>query len=66
IGKAVESLTRDIMLIQGDGDKQRAIEFKAKYGRLQEPVKQALNKLSDVPIDIAPIWVDINELRAKY
>ncbi|KAJ2310146.1 hypothetical protein IWW54_003350 [Coemansia sp. RSA 2705] len=66
IGKAVESLTRDIMLIQGDGDKQRAIEFKAKYGRLQEPVKQALDKLNDVPIDIAPIWVDINELRAKY
>ncbi|KAJ2057735.1 hypothetical protein GGI17_005467 [Coemansia sp. S146] len=61
----VADLTRDIMLIQGDGDKQRAVEFKDRYGRVVPEVKTALDRLRDVPIDIAPIWVDINELRKQ-
>ncbi|KAJ2801614.1 hypothetical protein H4R21_002735 [Coemansia helicoidea] len=64
IPQAVSDLTRDIMLIQGDGDKARADEFRAKYGVLSPPVKQALDSL-DAPIDIAPIWVDIERLRAE-
>ncbi|PIA15765.1 MutT/nudix family protein [Coemansia reversa NRRL 1564] len=64
ITQAVSDLTRDIMLIQGDGDKQRAIEFKDKYGNISAPVKAALDSMKSVPIDIAPIWVDINNLRA--
>ncbi|KAJ2821744.1 hypothetical protein IWW50_004512 [Coemansia erecta] len=66
IAQAVRDLTHDIMMIQGDGDKQRAVEFKNTYGVLSEPVKQALQSMKSVPIDIAPVWVDINELRAKY
>ncbi|KAJ1730005.1 hypothetical protein LPJ61_003248 [Coemansia biformis] len=65
IAQAVSDLTRDIMLIQGDGDKSRADQFKAKYGVLSPPVKTALEQL-DAPIDIAPIWVDINNLRASF
>ncbi|KAJ2872902.1 hypothetical protein GGH93_003654 [Coemansia aciculifera] len=61
----VADLTRDIMLIQGDGDKQRAVEFRERYGRVVPEVKTALDRLRDVPIDIAPIWVDINELRKQ-
>ncbi|PIA15753.1 hypothetical protein COEREDRAFT_8995 [Coemansia reversa NRRL 1564] len=64
ITQAVSDLTRDIMLIQGDGDKQRAVEFKDKYGNISAPVKAALDSMKSVPIDIAPIWVDINNLRA--
>ncbi|KAJ2157476.1 hypothetical protein GGF46_004482 [Coemansia sp. RSA 552] len=66
IALAVSDLTRDIMLIQGDGDKQRAVEFRNKYGVVGPNVKQALDAMKDVPVDIAPIWVDIAELRAKY
>ncbi|KAJ2716017.1 hypothetical protein H4R19_000882 [Coemansia spiralis] len=64
IPQAVADLTRDIMLIQGDGDKLRAEQFRAKYGVLSPPVKQALDAL-DAPIDIAPIWVAIDRLRAE-
>ncbi|KAJ2747518.1 hypothetical protein GGI20_000507 [Coemansia sp. BCRC 34301] len=63
IPSAVADLTRDIMLIQGDGVKQRAVEFRERYGALAPSVKRALEKLKRVPIDIAPIWADINELR---
>ncbi|KAJ2807552.1 hypothetical protein H4S07_003570 [Coemansia furcata] len=65
IASAVAQLTSDIMLIQGDGDKLRAVEFRERYGLILPSVKNALNRLKDVPIDIAPIWVDINELRQK-
>ncbi|KAJ2337223.1 hypothetical protein GGI00_000378, partial [Coemansia sp. RSA 2681] len=64
ISRVVSDLTRDIMLIQGDGVKLRAVEFKERYGVLAPSVKRALEKLKSVPIDIAPIWCDINELRA--
>ncbi|KAJ2777513.1 hypothetical protein H4R18_005117 [Coemansia javaensis] len=62
IPQAVSDLTREIMLIQGDGDKQRADEFKRRYGALSPPVQAALAAL-DAPIDIAPVWVDIARLR---
>ncbi|KAJ1924051.1 hypothetical protein GGI09_003365 [Coemansia sp. S100] len=65
IGKVVADLTRDIMIIQGDGDRQRAEVFRDRYGRILPEVKTALDRLRDVPIDIAPIWVDINELRKQ-
>ncbi|KAJ2008148.1 hypothetical protein H4R26_000353 [Coemansia thaxteri] len=66
VGKVVSDLTRDIMLIQGNGDKQEAVKFKSKYGLVLPSVKIALDKLKPIPIDIAPIWADINELRSKY
>ncbi|KAJ2510237.1 hypothetical protein GGI11_005562, partial [Coemansia sp. RSA 2049] len=63
IDGAVANLTRDIMLIQGDGDKPRAAAFRDKYGVLAPSVAQALDRLAHVPIDIAPVWADIAELR---
>ncbi|KAJ2691079.1 hypothetical protein IWW39_000287 [Coemansia spiralis] len=54
------------MLIQGDGDKERAVAFKERYGRLVPDVAVVLERLRDVPIDIAPVWADINELREQY
>ncbi|KAJ2256180.1 hypothetical protein EV176_007101 [Coemansia sp. RSA 451] len=66
IEQAVSDLTRDIMLIQGNGDKQAAQAFRDKYGVVSEPVRLALESMKHVPIDIAPVWVDIKELRAQY
>ncbi|KAJ2850631.1 hypothetical protein IWW36_001742 [Coemansia brasiliensis] len=66
ITQAVSNLTRDIMVIQGDGDKQRAGEFKRKYGVVTPAIQKALDELADVPIDIAPIWVDIENLQKQY
>ncbi|KAJ2032475.1 hypothetical protein IWW57_000201 [Coemansia sp. S610] len=56
----------DIMLIQGDGDKERAVAFRERYGQLVPEVAAALERLRDVPIDIAPVWADIIELREQY
>ncbi|KAJ2723111.1 hypothetical protein GGI07_002870 [Coemansia sp. Benny D115] len=64
--QAVKDLTRDIMLIQGDGDKARAVEFKRKYGALSDGVSGALAKLKSLPVDVDPVWKDIEELRAQY
>ncbi|ORX65675.1 hypothetical protein DL89DRAFT_270731 [Linderina pennispora] len=66
IGAAVEELTHEIMMIQGNGDKERAVAFREKYGVLAPEVKQALENLKGVPIDIAPIWVDIENLRRQF
>ncbi|KAJ2392268.1 hypothetical protein H4S02_000878 [Coemansia sp. RSA 2611] len=54
------------MLIQGDGDKERAVAFRERYGQLVPEVAAALERLRDVPIDIAPVWADIIELREQY
>ncbi|KAJ1881764.1 hypothetical protein H4R99_000976 [Coemansia sp. RSA 1722] len=64
--KAVENLTREIMLIQGDGDKQRAVEFRNKYGRLDSNVERALSNMKNVPVDVDPVWKDIEELRQLF
>ncbi|KAJ1803147.1 hypothetical protein LPJ56_005951, partial [Coemansia sp. RSA 2599] len=64
--KAVVELTREIMLIQGDGDKERAVEFRNRYGVLDDNVSRALASLRDVPVDVDPVWKDIEELRQIY
>ncbi|KAJ2622779.1 hypothetical protein H4R22_005156, partial [Coemansia sp. RSA 1290] len=63
---SVAKLTHDIMMIQGNGDKQKAVEFKLKYGKVTPIIKKALDELADVPIDIAPIWADMESLRKQY
>ncbi|KAJ2783603.1 hypothetical protein GGI15_002518 [Coemansia interrupta] len=62
---AVENLTKEIMIIQGDGDREGALRFRDKYGVLAECVKEAVDRLEDVPVDIEPVWKDIEELRAR-
>ncbi|KAJ2078980.1 hypothetical protein H4R24_004105 [Coemansia sp. RSA 988] len=63
--QAVSDLTSDIMILQGNGDKQRALEFKDQYGHMSLTIKDALNSIKSVPYDIIPIWADIDDLRSK-
>jgi hypothetical protein len=56
IEAAVTALTREILLIQGDGSKARAQEFLSKYGINRDYTKAALAHLANVPIDIQPIY----------
>ncbi|ERN07090.1 nudix hydrolase 3 isoform X1 [Amborella trichopoda] len=53
---AVESLSREILTIQAQGDKPAAASLLDKYGQLAQPLSQALDKLEkiQVPVDIAP------------
>ncbi|KAI8992663.1 hypothetical protein BDB01DRAFT_841816 [Pilobolus umbonatus] len=56
IRSAVSDLTRDILILQGDGDKQAVDAFVAKYGTLGEETKIALKRIDSagIPVDIRP------------
>ncbi|KAK9709815.1 hypothetical protein K7432_008770 [Basidiobolus ranarum] len=54
IDHAVEALTREIMVIQGNGNKSEAEQFLNTYGINREYTQLALKKLANIPIDIQP------------
>ncbi|XP_015895813.3 nudix hydrolase 3 isoform X1 [Ziziphus jujuba] len=55
---AVESLSREILTIQAQGDKEAASLLLQKYSKMSEPLKIALQKLENirVPVDIVPTF----------
>lgn len=55
---AVEGLSREILTIQAQGDKEAAGLLLQKYGVMTEPLKVALEKLENiqVPVDVAPTF----------
>ncbi|GAU21061.1 hypothetical protein TSUD_132730 [Trifolium subterraneum] len=58
IEDAVEGLSREILTIQAQGDKEAAGLLLQKYGVMTEPLKVALEKLENiqVPVDVAPTF----------
>ncbi|KAI8637371.1 hypothetical protein BD408DRAFT_486281 [Parasitella parasitica] len=56
IRSAVSDLTRDILILQGDGDKSAVDEFVKNYGVLHKDTKDALARIDDagIPVDIRP------------
>ncbi|ORY01756.1 hypothetical protein K493DRAFT_312274 [Basidiobolus meristosporus CBS 931.73] len=56
IEESVSSLVKEIMTIQGDGDKAKATTFLNTYGVIKDHTAKALEKLKSVPTDIQPIW----------
>ncbi len=61
---AVTTLTREIMTIQATGDYARAKELLDHMVVIRPEVKRLLDRLSDVPVDIAPRFVTADELTA--
>lgn len=47
---AVESLSREILTIQAQGDKEAAGLLLQKYSTMTEPLKVALNKLENIQV----------------
>jgi hypothetical protein len=64
IKAGVQALTQEIMTIQGDGDYAKSKALGDKLGVLRPEVQKALDKLRDVPVDIAPRFVTADELVA--
>ncbi|KAL1556922.1 Nudix hydrolase 3 [Salvia divinorum] len=64
---AVESLSREILTIQGRGDKCAAEALLSKYCVLTQPLKSVLEKLSliEVPVDILPHFPVADEVFGK-
>lgn len=58
IEQAVADLTRDILILQGDGIKDRVREFVERYANNRPETKKALKRIEEagVPVDIRPIY----------
>jgi hypothetical protein len=53
---AVEAMAHDLLMIEAQGNYDKAKAFLDKYGEMGSDVKQLLEKLGDIPIDIEPIY----------
>ncbi|MCP3145110.1 dipeptidyl-peptidase 3 family protein [Pyxidicoccus xibeiensis] len=62
IRPAVIALTKQLMEIQGRGDRKAAEALLAKQGVVRPPVAKVLERLKDVPVDIEPRYVTAEEL----
>ncbi len=56
--QAISDLTRDIVIVQGDGDYDKAKAFLDKYAKLDENAKHIIASLTFLPVDIQPIYAD--------
>jgi len=54
--EAVEALTHDLCMIQALGDYERAGAFIEKYAAVPDEVQGQLDKLTDIPTDIEPVY----------
>ncbi|WP_225408939.1 dipeptidyl-peptidase 3 family protein [Stigmatella hybrida] len=63
---SVESLTQQLMELQGRGDRAQAEALLAKQGVVRPEVKRVLDKLQNVPVDIAPRFVTADQLLQEY
>lgn len=53
---AVEALSHELLMIQAEGDYNKAKAFLDKYGQMGPTVERLLEKLGDIPIDIEPLY----------
>ncbi|MFO0583271.1 MAG: hypothetical protein U0229_13460 [Anaeromyxobacter sp.] len=59
---AATSLTREIMTIQGKGDRAAAKALLEKHAAIRPEVKRVLDRLGGVPVDVAPRFVTADAL----
>jgi len=63
--EGVAALTREIMTIQAEGDYAKAKALGDRLAVIRPPVQAALDKLTDVPVDIEPRFTAAEELVAS-
>ncbi len=61
---AVAALTREILAIEAEGNESRARALLERQGVVRPEVQRVLDRLRDVPVDIAPRFVTAQELTA--
>jgi hypothetical protein len=66
IQASVTDLTRQLMELQGRGDRAQAEALLARLGVVRPEVKRVLERLRDVPVDIEPRFVTAEELLRQY
>jgi hypothetical protein len=65
IKDSVAALTREIMMIQAEGDYAKAKALGDRLGVVRPPVKKALDKMTAVPVDIEPRFTTAERLVAE-
>jgi hypothetical protein len=53
---AVRKLTHDLLTIEAEGSYDKAKAILEKYSMIRPDMKGALDRLSEVPVDIEPIF----------
>jgi hypothetical protein len=61
--EAVVALTRELMTLQARGDRAAAEAMLARLGVVRPEVRRVMDRLKDVPVDIAPLFVTAGALR---
>ena len=56
--EAISNLTRDVVIVQGDGDYDAAKGFLDRYAKLDEDAQATIAAMTDLPVDIQPIYKD--------
>ncbi len=62
IRDAVRDLSHDLLTIEGDGDYDAAQAFIERYGAVSDDLREALDRLGDVPVDIRPSYPAVERL----
>ncbi len=66
IKESVVSLTKQLMELQGRGDKAAAEALLAKLGVVRPQVQKVLERLKNVPVDIEPRYLTAEQLTRQY
>ncbi len=59
--QSIEKLTHDLCVMQHNGDKLAAKTLLDTYGVMSPPMKQALESVTSVPVDLRPIYPTAGE-----
>jgi hypothetical protein len=56
VPNAIRSLAKELLTIEATGDRQRNEAWFAKYGQMPASLKESLDRVTGVPVDIDPVF----------
>lgn len=56
IRETIEKLSQELLILEGDGNYENVVKFIDHYGKADEITKKIFASLSDIPVDIEPIF----------
>jgi hypothetical protein len=56
IKDSITEMAQKILILEGDGNYENAAAFIAKYGEVDSVIQGLLDSLTDIPVDIQPIY----------
>ncbi len=56
IKDSIAKMTKAILILEGDGNYENAAAFIAKYGEIDSTIQGLLDNLTDIPVDIHPMY----------